>query len=305
MTREEKAKAYDEAIAKAQKELQTCGSTDCDAARQIYRFFPELKENEDERIRKSIIAILNNYVDNSNTFKPKMLSWLEKQADKDKLIKELGKYKAKYTQEVLQNHLNSITNKDDERLRKTTIAFLKEFADKGYENAVECIDWLEKQGESDETKAKKFLINKGYPIDANGTFPTYEEIYNIIREGIEKQGRQSLIEEKSPAESLGISPEKYEEIVNECIYGEEKPTNKAEPKFKVGDWVKVSTTKGDKVVQIASVEYFKNGYPSYTTTEGRWFGNGTKARLLTDKDTETITLPESKVIVNKIILDGW
>jgi len=40
-----------------------------------------------------------------------------------------------------------MNNKDDERLRKTTIAFLKDFADKGYENAVECIDWLKKQGE--------------------------------------------------------------------------------------------------------------------------------------------------------------
>lgn len=40
-------------------------------------------------------------------------------------------------------------SKDDERLKKTTIAFLKDFADKGYENAVECIDWLEKQGEKD------------------------------------------------------------------------------------------------------------------------------------------------------------
>ena len=71
---------------------------------------------------------------------------LEKQGDKDKLIKELSKYKAKYIQKILQNHLNSMNNKDDERLRKTTIAFLKEFADKGYENAVECIDWLEMQG---------------------------------------------------------------------------------------------------------------------------------------------------------------
>ena len=42
---------------------------------------------------------------------------------------------------------NSMSNKDDERLRKTAIAFLKDFAEQGYENAVECIDWLEKQGE--------------------------------------------------------------------------------------------------------------------------------------------------------------
>lgn len=33
-------------------------------------------------------------------------------------------------------------NEDEERLINTTISFLKDFADKGYENAVECIDWL-------------------------------------------------------------------------------------------------------------------------------------------------------------------
>ena len=38
-------------------------------------------------------------------------------------------------------------SEEDERLRKTTIAFLKDFAEQGYENAVECIDWLEKQVE--------------------------------------------------------------------------------------------------------------------------------------------------------------
>ena len=45
---------------------------------------------------------------------------------------------------------NSMSNKDDERLRKTAIGFLKDFAEQGYENAVECIDWLEKQGEQEE-----------------------------------------------------------------------------------------------------------------------------------------------------------
>ena len=33
-------------------------------------------------------------------------------------------------------------SEDEERLIKTSISFLKDFADKGYENAVECIDWL-------------------------------------------------------------------------------------------------------------------------------------------------------------------
>ena len=50
--------------------------------------FPELKESEDERVRKSIIAIINNYVDNSNTFKPQMIAWLEKQGNVNTLIQE-------------------------------------------------------------------------------------------------------------------------------------------------------------------------------------------------------------------------
>lgn len=53
----------------------------------------------------------------------------------------------------------------------------------------------------------------------------------------EKKELKKFIEEKSPAESLGISQEKYEEIVNECIYGEEKSTDKVEPKFHEGEWV--------------------------------------------------------------------
>jgi hypothetical protein len=86
--------------------------------------------------------------------------------------------------------------------------------------------------------------------------------------------------------------------------GKQKPADKVEPKFHDGDWVVISTTKGDRVVQIASVEYFtKDGHPSYITTEGRWFGKGTKARLLTDKDVEIATIPESKAIVNKI--ESW
>lgn len=57
----------------------------------------------------------------------------------DELIKLIGK-------PSWENHYVNEEN-NDERLRKTTISFLKDFADKGYENAVECIEWLEKQSE--------------------------------------------------------------------------------------------------------------------------------------------------------------
>ena len=48
MTQEERAKAYDKALEKAREELKTCGSKNCDAARQIFRFFPQLRESEDK-----------------------------------------------------------------------------------------------------------------------------------------------------------------------------------------------------------------------------------------------------------------
>ena len=104
-------------------------------------------QSEDERIRKTLIRLFT--ADSAEQYgdvtSKQIITWLEKQGDKDKLIKELDEYKTKYTQEILENHMNNVSNKDDERLRKTTIGFLKDFADKGYENAVECINWLEKQ----------------------------------------------------------------------------------------------------------------------------------------------------------------
>lgn len=56
-------------------------------------------ESEDEKIRG---AIIDHLKDHNLT---EWLAWLEKQGDKDKLIEELGEYKAKYIQEVLQKHL--------------------------------------------------------------------------------------------------------------------------------------------------------------------------------------------------------
>ena len=168
MIEKEKAKAYDEAIERAKK---------LGIAEEI---FPELKESEDEKIRKEIISILRNayWTSNRNRFN-KLVAWLEKQGDKDKLIQELGEYKVKYTQEVLEKYITSMSNKDDERLRKTTIAFLKDFVEKGYENAVECIDWLEKQGKKSTDKIEpRFKIGDWVIFITSGSIYQVEKIEN-------------------------------------------------------------------------------------------------------------------------------
>lgn len=125
---------------------------------------------------------------------------------------------------------------EDKRIRKELIEYVKD-QQSSFISAPDCRDkyeeeennkynswlaWLEKQDESDETKAKIFLINKGYPIDTNGTFPTYEEMYNIIREGLENQDEQ-------------------------------KSSDKEVPKFQEGDWVvydKYNENDIDKIVKF-------------------------------------------------------
>lgn len=78
---------YKEALERAKKELNTCGSLDCDAARQIFRLFPELKESDDERIRKATICFLEYYemleeADHNSTEGIKeCIAWLEKQSE--------------------------------------------------------------------------------------------------------------------------------------------------------------------------------------------------------------------------------
>ena len=66
-----------------------------------------------------------------------------------------------FTEELKQ--IVDIEN-EDERLRKTAISFLKDFAEQGYENAVECIDWLEKQGKKSSWKPSKEEMDVLYSL---------------------------------------------------------------------------------------------------------------------------------------------
>jgi len=79
-------KKYKEALERAKKELGTCGSHDCDAARQIFRLFPELKESEDEKIRKELIEHIKankdaDYVLFKKFSSDDVIAWLEKQGE--------------------------------------------------------------------------------------------------------------------------------------------------------------------------------------------------------------------------------
>jgi len=78
---------YKQAIEAAKRELHYCGSLDCDAARQIFRLFPELKESEDEKIIRTLKEIVNwgcakNISVENNVELKDCLAWLEKQGER-------------------------------------------------------------------------------------------------------------------------------------------------------------------------------------------------------------------------------
>lgn len=209
-------KAYDKAVKEASIAYK---DGDKHLKATLERIFPELKESEDELswliryIEEEVDSLSMDIRDDEDRIKlknlKKSLAWLENQGEKDKLIKELGQYKVKYIQETLEKYVNSMSNKDDERLRKTTIAFLKDFAEQGYENAVECIDWLEKQGQEPRKvsiwKHWKdgicgngegkliYLIKNGnnYSLSSNLGFECdYIELSELDNLMLEKQGEQ-------------------------------------------------------------------------------------------------------------------
>ena len=78
-------KKYNEALEQAKKELAACGSMDCDAARLIFRLFPQLRESEDERIRKAVVSLVYEMKGTYQSFAKveldQMVAWLEKQKE--------------------------------------------------------------------------------------------------------------------------------------------------------------------------------------------------------------------------------
>jgi len=373
MTTEQKAKAYDEALKAA---IAAHKDEDRHLKATLERIFPELKESEDEKIRKEILHFIKKRDRSGCDYDyDKWIAWLEKQGEQ----KPIPKFKIGDTMRTLQEANDGYTDGmpvvvsiDNEYYHCTNeLIAIKDQDDYEFppinvkQNLVNKIESKFKVG--DWVIDKQDIVHQIANVIENVTNHTYG--YDIVGGGYFNDNTEGVrlwtINDAKDGDVLACPFPKgcesgeqifiFKEInsrdyVENCIEyycrvcegefyenktgymgttssplypatkeqrdtlfakmkeagyewdAEKKELKKSadKQKFKVGDYVVVSTTKGDKVVQIASVEYLKGGYPSYITTEGRWFGNGTKARILTDKDMETITIPERSTIVKKI-----
>ena len=192
--------------------------------------FPELKESKDEKIRKVIRGWIytqpSSFFDNGIS-KKEILAWFEKQAKQNP--------NDKYTFKSIPRLLEMI--KPTSRAK----AYCKKL-----------IDSLLQEGYVTDAKIVSDCLKQ---MNGEKVAMTTMDEQNPINEVVPKfKARVLPIEEKSPVESLGISPEKYEEIINECIYGEEKIVDEVKPKFHEGEWI----TNGNytwKIVEVKPLDY--------------------------------------------------
>jgi len=178
----------------------------------------------------------------------------------------------------LQDLFPELAEFEDEKIRNGLVRHLEELLELGGVaedewDRNECekyIDWLEKQGEKD--------ILEDAILDGNEDGLIAETIRYKNEKQVEKK---PVIEMKSAAESIGVDSETYNKIVDECIFDEQKPADKVEPKFKVGDWVML-----DRPVLITKVEDMPYNTHQYWTSDGTWFGDATKSKLWTTQDAK-------------------
>ena len=218
---------------------------------------PELKESEDERIRKELLNAFQESEDSLYMVltphrRESFITWLEKQGSEPK--KDATRYKiAEYLKNLILDQSQRGTHMLDYEGRiEEEVDFIINIAKKELKK--------EKQGnlvkyyedKLDRCACNNF--NKGY------------------KKALERQGKQKTVDEiakevckdKASAvaflKSAGIMNEKGE-LAEQYRQDEQKPIDKVEPKFNVDDWVVNTITKEvEQVIELTSCEYICSGH---------------------------------------------
>ena len=285
---------------------------------------PELKESEDERIRKSIIDLVEKQMPKSEN-KKWMISWLEKQGEQKpqgKLALEVWKdMRLEVYQQASGNRHEP--NYSDDSTKMFSLTDIDEIFEKV----------AEKQCEQKPTNKIKPRFKVGDTIRPKGSMAEYtiESIYGECYHGkgwrltIGCDEDYELVEQKPTDEvepkfkvgdivrhkngdtvtitqidtqhqiyyykgwdgaatvhsDFSISEQDNWELV------EQKPTDKVEPKFKVGDWI-VEYNNVNAINQVIKVEQIDDEYFGYTLDDKSYFGGSWESsyRLWTIKDTK-------------------
>lgn len=155
----------------------------------------------------------------------------------------------KNTRMAIEEVFPELKESEDERVRKELINFFKNHMDSVYEEISDnnvVIAWLEKQGEQKPTDKVEPKFKVGDKIRRKTT-SFYDKDMQVAR--IDKDYYVCNHIGKFSSEVVSFLEQSNYELI------EQKPTDKVEPKFKVGDWI---INSEGMLRQILSVD--KTGY---------------------------------------------
>ena len=229
MTEKEKAKAYDEALEKASAAHK---DEDRHLKATLERIFPELKESEDERIKKAIIEFFESEDDNATyslVRKKDIIAWLEKQGKEEYALKS-------FKDEDVRKFMQYI-----EKLAKVYEFNLPNRSYDIYAFAKDLLVWLEKQGEKASLQTNELAW-----------------LYLVSDVLTWKDGIGQYLDDPRVQElAKRLCSEYAQKLYNpsNTVKNEQKSADKVEPRFKVGDWVIFTTS--ERVYQVEKKENYE------------------------------------------------
>jgi hypothetical protein len=240
LTIEEKVKAYDEAIKKAKGVIEQNPLMEY-LKKGIEYILPELKENEDERIRKEIVSAINIYCSEyhrGTKVRNDMLDWLEKQGQvKDSCISQ-------HENKTCKENGNSLTSED---IRKGLIQYFSTFTLDTFAglDPKKILAWLEAQGEHAKFR-NKIQVGDKVTRNRDGMLVNLSQLKRVAK----KQGEQKkeLLQELDDKVNNALENETPESLGK--FLDKQKPADKVEPKFKVGDWGVNTVGDTNQVVKV-------------------------------------------------------
>ena len=146
MTIEDKAERYDELLKKLQKAKEDNDVCDERYCCVIDDIVPELKDSEDERIRKKLIeAVKGDMVVGGTKDKQLAIAWLEKKGES----KPIGKLQLS---EELYEHIRNTCDCIDNAYSTATLSDMIDYLSTAQRSAKSAFDMIEKQGEKNPYK---------------------------------------------------------------------------------------------------------------------------------------------------------
>jgi len=248
-------KKYKEALERARKSYVNSIKQGWTCDKVIYEeIFPELKESEDEKIRKDIIAILKGQIPyTSGEDAKKYISWLEKQGepqDKGEISDGYHTFNELYYYRMLYNaaffnmlpkelvHKSKRHHDGEECFGGGWFIVIANLPTGQISNHYELKDW------------ELFQIPEKEVADKWDGHTPQEAAERLHKYLLEKQDEQESLCNKCRKEQPSHSCQDITALGRCAVEHEQMPVDKVKPKFKVGDWI----TNGEYIWNVTTIQ---------------------------------------------------